>query len=358
MLKNTYFQFNDKIYKQIKGLPMGSNISPILAITYMHYIEQSALNKFQNYLTYVRYVDDCLIILKNKKEAEECLKVFNSINKNIQFEIELPDTNLSLNILDTNITIDNNEVTYKIYKKSARKDIFVNYNTSLPKQTLKNICTNELNRRLSKYRDTDDLSEPILNFKNLLRKNDYPEKFITRILQDNHKRKKRNKVINNEFFYLDIPFINDSFNNIIKRIYEKDNIHVRIYHKQKSLRGILNRNTNKNNCNIKDCLIRDENICFVKNCVYKINCSCGDFYIGSTARDLHIRIKEHLYKNTSLTNHLKICKKTREDIEVKVLSRHKDIINARINEAMMIHRTNPKINNKHELIDYKNILGY
>ncbi|CAF5049984.1 unnamed protein product, partial [Rotaria sp. Silwood1] len=44
-LKNSYFQFNDKFYKQKTGLPMGNTLSPILADIYMDDYQQKHLQK-------------------------------------------------------------------------------------------------------------------------------------------------------------------------------------------------------------------------------------------------------------------------------------------------------------------------
>ena len=43
VLQNTYFEFNGQIYKQLKGLPMGSSLSGVLAILFVDKIERIAL---------------------------------------------------------------------------------------------------------------------------------------------------------------------------------------------------------------------------------------------------------------------------------------------------------------------------
>ena len=42
-LHNTYFSFQNKFYKQVEGVPMGSPISPIVASLYMEHFEGKAL---------------------------------------------------------------------------------------------------------------------------------------------------------------------------------------------------------------------------------------------------------------------------------------------------------------------------
>ena len=43
-LKNTYFSFQDQFNEQVKGVAMGSLVSPIVANLYMEYLEQKALS--------------------------------------------------------------------------------------------------------------------------------------------------------------------------------------------------------------------------------------------------------------------------------------------------------------------------
>ena len=43
-LKNTYFSFQDQFYEQVKGVAMGSPVSPIVANLYMENIEQKAFS--------------------------------------------------------------------------------------------------------------------------------------------------------------------------------------------------------------------------------------------------------------------------------------------------------------------------
>ena len=62
--------YNDVIYKQIFGCPMGSSLSPIIANIDMEEIEQTALTTYlKPQLLWVRYVDDMHATIK-KTEVE------------------------------------------------------------------------------------------------------------------------------------------------------------------------------------------------------------------------------------------------------------------------------------------------
>ena len=62
IMNNTLFNFNNRIYKQKKGLPMGNPLAPIVASLYIAFFEPTTCDKY----IYIRYVDDVLIIQKKR----------------------------------------------------------------------------------------------------------------------------------------------------------------------------------------------------------------------------------------------------------------------------------------------------
>ena len=69
-LQSSVFVYNDVIYKQIFGCPMGFSLSPIIENMVMKEIEQTALNTYLNPPSlWVRYVDDVYAIME-KPEVE------------------------------------------------------------------------------------------------------------------------------------------------------------------------------------------------------------------------------------------------------------------------------------------------
>jgi len=59
VLNSTFFIFNNKFYKQVFGILMGSPLSPIIADIVMQDLEEIAILNLQIHsLFYYRYVDD------------------------------------------------------------------------------------------------------------------------------------------------------------------------------------------------------------------------------------------------------------------------------------------------------------
>ncbi|XP_036317636.1 uncharacterized protein LOC118732613 [Rhagoletis pomonella] len=86
--ENRYFKYNDKIYEQRSGMPMGSPASPIIADIVMEELlakfERDSTNK-PRLLT--KYVDDLFAIIKTQ-DMDIMLHTLNNYNKSIKFTIE------------------------------------------------------------------------------------------------------------------------------------------------------------------------------------------------------------------------------------------------------------------------------
>ena len=84
---NYEIQFDNSIYLQISGCPMGSHFSPPFAIIFMHLIEEKALkllyeaHKFTPKI-YVRYIDDILIgpVIRNDVFCKTILDILKPGN--------------------------------------------------------------------------------------------------------------------------------------------------------------------------------------------------------------------------------------------------------------------------------------
>jgi hypothetical protein len=166
------------------------------------------------------------------------------------------------------------------------------------------------------------------------------------------KRRKIKKQHSEKPLYFPIPFISDSFNYKMQRIFNNFNIPVHIYnHGNSSLRQFLSKRKKKlPECNKRKCPVGDNKMCFLYNIVYSIKCNvCQNEYIGSTTRYLHDRIQQHLFHstNSAITEHLQTCG-TSDNLIISVVSKHKNILDTRLAESIAIFRRKPTLNRKHE----------
>ena len=128
VLNHNYFKHDGDHYKQIFGCAMGSPISPVLADLVMEEIEATAISTFSHPPKWwFRYVDDSHSCLR-KDQVNEFHKHLNSINPNIQFTLELENTNgQGLPFLDTITTRRGTAIQVDVYRKPTHTDRYLDF---------------------------------------------------------------------------------------------------------------------------------------------------------------------------------------------------------------------------------------
>ena len=329
---------------------MGSSLSGILAILFMNTLETRALTSLGGVPLFKRYVDDCFLLANDIDQAQLLFQRLNEQHNNINFEIESPHDN-TLCLLDFSVKISLVDgPTFEFYRKPARKNLFVNYFSHLPRDSKFAFVRNEYLRIKQRCSVPATSIEKMREFDNTLTLNGYPDDFVSQAHKIRLKKQSRPKHTGSNFFYLKLPFIDDDTNRRIVHAFRKNGFNnIRIAHKTNTLRSQLNTlKKSQRTCTNTKCPMRDNNKCFRRNVVYKITCNiCRNFYIGSTIRFLHTRVIEHLTnKQSSVFLHLKKCRTT--DITIDIIGTDSDTSNIRLREALYIHNLKPSINNKAE----------
>ena len=356
VITNNYFTFDGKAYKQNRGLAMGSSVSAIVAILYMSHVEAKALSILGNCVgLFSRYVDDIFVLAKNRADAIHIHETFNNTDSDIKFEIEHPDHTNTLKLLDIAIRVqESGNKHYEFYKKSVKKDLFVNFKSSLPTKSKMHFIRNERSRIMKNCSTNKEAKVHLDQFNNVLKNNGYPETFIHNPNTfPNNKHKRSNKKFRpspDQYAYFNFPYISDTINRKLSRCFIREGLNVRLYHKNFSLRNALKvKTTNNRSCKKKNCIV-EGNLCFRKNVVYKITCNnCRKIYIGSTIRPLHDRIYEHVNNdNSSVKKHFYECRSSANNITIEVLEHETRKGNLRIREAYYINKHKPELNSKEE----------
>jgi hypothetical protein len=106
------------------GAPTSATQAEIFFQFLEHKIIYKILNQHQN-IDYYQYVDDILMIYSQQHMIIEItLDDFNSIHPKIKFTIEKEIQN-RINYLNLTITIENNKLTFAIYRKPATTDSII-----------------------------------------------------------------------------------------------------------------------------------------------------------------------------------------------------------------------------------------
>jgi len=116
---NCFFRIDDIILKQVWGVPMGSPMSPIIAILVCARREHYCLQGLQRERMMVRafrYVDDMLIIIKFKKgkryrTEQTAVKIMNCYHRSMEMSVEKYDK--TVEFLEYTLTVTKNSVEMK-----------------------------------------------------------------------------------------------------------------------------------------------------------------------------------------------------------------------------------------------------
>lgn len=184
----TEFKFKNNIFKMVKGLPMGVATSPSIACLVTTKLLLDSL-PLVGPITYIcKYVDDILLIT-NKQNADNLLKVLNS-HPTLKFKLEEEETHGELNYLDLTLIRRGKKITTKWYYKPYASNRLINWFSAHDKKITTNTAINFIRNMFNLT--TDNLyKEEIeyLAFK-ILHNNSFPKKVIEQII---------NSVKNNQF---------------------------------------------------------------------------------------------------------------------------------------------------------------
>lgn len=371
---NSEIIFDDKVYLQTKGCPMGSHFSPPFAIIFMHVIEQKALEILHHSLhfdpiLYVRFIDDILIgpVIRNNDFCNMILETFNSINKHIKFTVEIPGVDEPISFLDLSIFTCNNDIKYSWYRKACHSGILLRADSNLPYHTKTNYIYNTF-RTIEKRCSTQELQiEKKKEFEDLLIKNGYKEEHVSKfktIPKKFNSTKKQHFNIKNKV-PLFLNFISDQANYKIRNAIHKYDLDINLISKPApQLSTLLKTKTNNQNQNHENCeicpLLNKKFKCYMRYIIYKMICKiCKKFYIGQTNRPFMYRYKEHKYSLTkedgvsALSEHASLehseVRMGIADFDVQFIEVCKGPIDCIIAEAKNIDRMRPQLNRKQEL---------
>ena len=368
---NIIFEFQNGIYIQFNGVPMGRSYGPVWATLSIGFLEETKLYpsirrtfpKAADSLinSYGRFQDDTFILNELGIDSNQLLKIFNELHQDLVFTME--HSNEQLSFLDVLIYISNNKLETTIYTKPTDSFNYLNFNSNHPAHVKRNIpyC---LARRIKGI-----VSEPQKRLENYtllkekLLKKFYPIKLIEdalhkaenldresiiktgkeRIDKDSHKNI-LTLITTHHPKFTDLAFeIKKTTQKAnIKSIKEKEIIHSR--KQTPNLKRLLMKTKNLtktekvvSKCNRGNCgLCQYNNIiegksvtlingkvikpnaslsCKSKNVVYCIICpSCKEFYIGE-CKDFNLRMnlhRAHSDPNNSeppllINKHLRTC---------------------------------------------------
>ncbi|CAF3703119.1 unnamed protein product [Rotaria socialis] len=351
-VRDAPFRFQNKIYKQIDGVAMGSPLTPILANLWLQKIEQK-LNKFSKNrpVIWLRYVDDifCLFDISEIKVLEFHSKI-NKWHKNLKFTIAMEPDN-TIPFLDVLVTIDDvhNQLTTSLYRKPTHTGLYLLWDSSQSRR-YKIGLIKTLVIRIYRICSTKEIIQKEINqLKETLENNGYPQHITKRGISEGEiiirketkaQIKAINKNANNNIIYFTIAYYGQEslvFAARVKRICKKlaPNLNIQFaFRKHLSLKRIF----------LPILKGKDESK-EKKNLIYSIPCSnCEKVYIGETSRMRETRMAEHrskiktLASDSKLVEHIEQHKHKFDFSKVETLARETDWRKRTIKESILTNK--------------------
>ena len=296
---DSYFQFNEKVYKIKDGLGMGNPIAGTLANAFMSYHEKKWLidcpNDFKP-IHYQRFIDETFLIFKDPSHSEKFLKYLNSKHSNIKFTCE-NEVNDSLPFLDIRLSKENGKLKTSVYRKPCFTGLATNFSSFTPFIYKMNLISTLLFRAWKICSSPLIFKSEIEFIKNYLTQNNYPIKLIENSIDRFLKRHQNppNPTPRNEgkeppifikfnFFGKQSIIIKKEISKIMKRCFPSSNYKF----------IFVNHTRIKSYFPYKDRM--DPLMC--SNLIYQYNCvACQASYVGLTSRNLFIRVAEHMRRS-------------------------------------------------------------
>jgi hypothetical protein len=278
-VNNTYFQFGGDFYKQVKGMAMGSPLSPVLCNIYLEYLEQKAIESFEpKPRVFLRYVDDIYLEWQqDTRPVEELLQHFNNQCEETKFTIE-KEENDCLPFLDVRVKRKNNKIVTEVYRKPTDSGLILQYDSNHPLTVKKGLVNTLLHRATTHCSNVSIYNDEIKKVEAILLENKYPLKLIQSIKKARDSKKDIKREEKKPQATIKLPYI-PSLSEKIKRIGSKHNIRM-VSSSQDTLRSHL----------VK---FKPKAKVMKKELIYKIPCECSKSYIGETGRTLEVRLSEH-----------------------------------------------------------------
>lgn len=287
-MSQTYFQFNNKIYKQDEGTAMGNSLSPFMANLFMGKFETD-LKQDLDYFPrlWLRYVDDVFAILDTSKfTLQEFTDILNSKFPSIKFTNEI-EKNGTLPFLDTLVIRNRNKLEIDIYRKNTNTDRYITSDSNHSMQHKRSALNFLVHRLLNFPLSKTNYRKEFLKIKEIAAYNGFSETLVTNLIRKCKLRlsiskittlgQSNNKVVNKYVKLPNFPAYTKGLNKIMSKF---------------DLKIVTSSNNSLSNYlgNPKDPVDMHE-----KSGIYKISCKdCNQVYVGQTKRNLKTRYKEHL----------------------------------------------------------------
>ena len=178
VLRFNYFEFNGHIYKQVKGLAMGTPLAPPVANLFLASKEARLMREVSAPLLYARFLDDILVVQKlGEAEPEHLLwDGLHSMHPNIKLTRE--SSPCMVDFLDLQIYRDGKRLLHRVHQKALNKYLYISPRSCHPRHVIEGFVRTELIRYARNCSTELDFNRICHAFSNRLRERGFHPTFL------------------------------------------------------------------------------------------------------------------------------------------------------------------------------------
>ena len=127
--QESYFMFNDILYKQSDGVAMGSPLGPTMANVFLSFYEMKWLEQCPNEfkpLFYRKYVDDIFVLFESAEHLSKSHACLNTCHPNMSFSFE-QEINDKLSVLDVEVSRQQGKFVTTVYRKPTFSGVYTHF---------------------------------------------------------------------------------------------------------------------------------------------------------------------------------------------------------------------------------------
>ena len=353
---DTHFIFNNKVFRQIDGMAMGSPLGPTFANIFMCHLEDLYINQCPSDFKpvfYRRYVDDTFLLFKEKHHANLFLDFVNSFHRNIQFTME-QETDNRLSFLDILVYREDNQFLTGIFRKKTFSGLGLNFFSHCPFSFKLNSCKTLLSRAFALTSNWIKFHEEIMFLKSYFNKNCYPsflfDKIVNNFLECIFKPRTPIYDVPKKQMYVSLPYSHNSVHikrkltRFLGNLYPYVNFHF-IFKNPLTIGSLFK---------FKDTLpeLMRSSTVYLYSCP---KCNSGK-YIGNSSRLLKVRINCHMGVShrtgsslnkkefSAIRNHAISCKHHIQYADFKIIAQSEKNYSLPLLESLYIKHLSPNLN--------------
>ena len=338
---------------------MGSPLGPLFANFYMSHIESIVLNNTEIApYTYLRYVDDCFLDVKDTQQLE---KLISELERNsvLHFTYELSNDN-TLPFLDVLVERGDRTFITSVYRKPTHTGQTLNPNSECPERYKTSVIRSFVRRAIRTSSTHQAMHLEFSRLKQLLVNNGFANQDIDteirrqleNIYGKNTPRPDQTQTTHHLYYR---NFMNSSYQtdekiltNIIKkniRCRENTDIKLHIYYQTAKTRHLVMTNNPT-----KTGWLKSTNVVYQFDCPNE-GCRLRNIhYVGYTLTTLSRRLTMHLQEGAPKdhfhqTHNTKITRNILVD-NTKIIHRNNDPTKVEIAEALIIQEHTPPLNSQ------------